>query len=282
MPMPDPSRPRTAPPPHHAAPGRTVAAPPKHGPWHLGAQQGQALVLMPGQMYFGGRASALRTLLGSCVAITLWHPARKIGGMCHFLLPKRERRAGAPLDGRYGDESVEAMMTMLRLTDTDPADYHAHLYGGADTMPEGGTLRFNVGERNIEQGWSLIDHFGFQLQGVDVGEDIPRTVNLTLATGQVDMRRGTGRAPSELSSPALAAAATAPMPLDPAPAPFASTLPMPFAATAPAPFAASSTMPLSPAAAPVVRAGLPTIGQPLKLDFGAPPSVRPTTRKSGP
>jgi hypothetical protein len=55
----------------------------------------------------------LRTLLGSCVAITLWHPTRRIGGMCHFLLPERKRRTNEPPDGRYGDEAVAEMVKVL-------------------------------------------------------------------------------------------------------------------------------------------------------------------------
>jgi chemotaxis protein CheD len=150
-------------------------------------------MLLPGQMHFGGEAASVRTLLGSCVAVTLWHPTRRIGGMCHFLLPARARRAEESLEGKYGDEALEAMVKCLRAARTEPGEYEAHLYGGADTMPEGSGVKFNVGERNIEQGWSLIDRYGFQLQGVDVGEDVPRTVTLTLASGQVDMRRGSGK-----------------------------------------------------------------------------------------
>jgi chemotaxis protein CheD len=164
--------------------------------WQLSAQRGEALMLMPGQMHFGAQAASLRTLLGSCVAITLWHPARRIGGMCHYLLPSRTRKAGDELDGRYGDEAIEAMLRQIKLSGTTAADYVAHLYGGADTMPEGTPLKFNVGERNIEFGWSLIDRHGFQLEGVDVGEDVPRTVTLTLATGEVHMKRGAGHAPA--------------------------------------------------------------------------------------
>ncbi|MFN0186944.1 MAG: chemotaxis protein CheD [Aquabacterium sp.] len=174
-----------------------------HGPWQVTGKPGEHLVLMPGQMHFGTQVASLRTLLGSCVAITLWHPGKRIGGMCHYLLPSRARKPGDALDGRYGDETLEAMIAALKLTRTAPEEYHCHLYGGADTLPEGTTLKFNVGERNIEQGWSLVDKYGFQLQGIDVGEDIPRTVTLTLADGAVDMRRGTGRAPAN------AAAATA-------------------------------------------------------------------------
>ena len=167
----------------------------QHGHWQVPAQKGDHLTLMPGQMHFGPHAATLRTLLGSCLSVTLWHPEKRLGGMCHFLLPTRTRAAQEPLDGRYGDEALEAMVKLLRATGTDPKDYQAHLYGGADTMPEGTALKFNVGERNIEQGFNLVDRYGFQIQGVDVGEDVPRTVMLTLATGEVDMRRGLGRAP---------------------------------------------------------------------------------------
>ena len=163
--------------------------------WQVASTGGDHLNLMPGQMHFGGKAASLRTLLGSCLAVTLWHPTRKLGGMCHFLLPTRQRKPGEPLDGRYGDEALEAMVALLRAVRTEPSEYQAHLYGGADTMPEGTSLKFNVGERNIEQGFSLVDRYGFEISGVDVGEDVPRTVTLTLETGLVDMRRGLGKAP---------------------------------------------------------------------------------------
>ena len=163
--------------------------------WQLGAKPGEDIFLMPGQLHFGAAAGSVKTLLGSCVALTLWHPQRRLGGMCHYLLPSRTRSAADRLDGRYGDEAMEVLLEHIRKCGTDPADYHAHLYGGADTLPEGSNLRFNVGERNIEAGWNFVDRCGFQLQGVDVGEDVPRSVRLVLATGEVEMRRGQGKPP---------------------------------------------------------------------------------------
>lgn len=149
---------------------------------------------MPGQWYFGKQPSQLRTLLGSCVAVTLWHPIRQLGGMCHFLLPKRNTRPGAPpppsLDGRYGDEAMALLVRELTRLKSHPSEYVAHLYGGADTMPEQAGVKFNVGERNIEMGWSLIDQHGFLLDGVDVGDHVPRTVTLAMDTGLVSVRRG--------------------------------------------------------------------------------------------
>jgi len=156
----------------------------------LRARRGQAVNLLAGQLYFGGEAATIGTLLGSCVAVTLWHPGQRIGGMCHFLLPHRRRPSGEPLDARFGDEAIELMVQTLQRLGTRACDYQAHLYGGADTMPERAGVKFDVGERNIEQGWSLIERHGFELHAVDVGDHVPRHVRLTLDTGVVQMRRG--------------------------------------------------------------------------------------------
>ena len=198
IPPPEPLR-RPAPKVAAPAAARPVLSPPRaEGHWQVSGQPGEHVVLMPGQMHLGQQVASVRTLLGSCVAITLWHPKRRIGGMCHFLLPQRQRRAGDPLEGRYGDEAVEAMVKSLQLLRADPHEFVAHLYGGADTMSGCSAVKFNIGERNIEQGWSLIDRYGFQLDGVDVGEDIPRVVSLSLGSGEVTMRRGSGSAPDHL------------------------------------------------------------------------------------
>ncbi|WP_234413695.1 chemotaxis protein CheD [Ideonella sp. A 288] len=183
------NRPAAAPatPPARLAP--RPAPVPNRTPCMLDARPGDHLVLMPGQLHFGRSAATVRTLLGSCVAITLWHPQKRLGGMCHFLLPSRRRDAGTPLEGRFGDEAVELMVQSLTRQGTRPEDYVAHLYGGADTMPEGAKVKLNIGERNIEQGWTLIDKYGFQLDGVDVGDNVPRTVLLDYGAGEVQIKR---------------------------------------------------------------------------------------------
>lgn len=154
------------------------------------AQRGENLMLMPGELSFSSTALRMRTLLGSCVAITIWHPERGLGGMCHYLLPSRRRPAHAPLDGRFGDEAMELMVHAIRKAGAQPEDFQAHLYGGADTLSVSQGVKFNIGERNIEAGWTMIDQYRFALCGVDVGEKVPRTVTLHLTTGEVEMRRG--------------------------------------------------------------------------------------------
>jgi chemotaxis protein CheD len=153
------------------------------------ARPGEDLNLLAGQLWLGLEARSISTLLGSCVAVTLWHPARRIGGMCHYLLPQRQQRPGQPRDGRFGDEAMDMLVESITRSGARCEEFEAHLYGGADTMPDRAGAKLNIGERNVEQGWSLIERCGFMLHGVDVGDQVPRHVRLNLATGEVLMRR---------------------------------------------------------------------------------------------
>ncbi|TAK99764.1 MAG: chemotaxis protein [Aquabacterium sp.] len=160
------------------------------GPARLKHHSGEKVFLLPGQWYFGRTGATVKTLLGSCIAITLWHPHRRMGGMCHFLLPKRPRLPDGSLDGRFGEEAVELLAREIKKTGTKTQDYEVHLYGGADTMPDQAKVKFNIGERNVEKAWEIIDQYGFQLQCVDVGGNEPRNVTIDLTNGQVVLKRG--------------------------------------------------------------------------------------------
>ena len=166
-----------------------LESPAKH-PSRAVPARGGPVNLLAGQIHFTTRPTVIKTLLGSCVAVVLWHPTRHIGGMCHFLLPNRRRPPGAAPDARYGDEALELLVTAVNRHGTSPREYETHLYGGADTMPDRTGVKFNIGERNIEQGCVLIDQYGVDLQAVDVGDYVPRTVTLDMIGGHIEVRRG--------------------------------------------------------------------------------------------
>jgi len=157
------------------------------------AGEGPRMMLLPSQWYFGPAPRLMRTLLGSCVAITIWHPKRKVGGMCHYLLPSRTREPNMPLEGRFGDEALGLLTREIARAALDPREFVAQMYGGADTLPDHLGVKFNIGERNIEVGWQLIERFGFQLEAIDVGDCVPRTITLDVSTGEVECKRGSPR-----------------------------------------------------------------------------------------
>lgn len=121
------------------------------------------IFLMPGEWFVADSAYQIRTVLGSCVSITLWHPRVRIGGMCHFLLPTRGSASPAPveLDGHYGDEALELMCRELRANGVEPRQCEAKIFGGGHMFP--GRIKVDsnhVGRRNGEAARELLAQHG--------------------------------------------------------------------------------------------------------------------------
>ncbi|MES2207667.1 MAG: chemotaxis protein CheD [Pseudomonadota bacterium] len=115
------------------------------------------IILMPGECYIGDENYRIRTLLGSCVSITLWHPKMKIGAMSHFLLPLRGDKTVLELDGRYADEAMWLLLKDLLSMNVPPTQCEAKIFGGGNMFPQQTrSERFNVGQRNGEAARSLL------------------------------------------------------------------------------------------------------------------------------
>ena len=150
------------------------------------------IFLRPGEFYFGEERTRIRTLLGSCVAITLWHPRLLIGGMCHYMLPYRlNGRKGGEADGRYADEALEMFAREMRRNNTRPEEYEAKIFGGGRmfaTAAKGGHY-VDISERNVEIGRKLVASGGFRLVSEDLGGSGHRNVILDLWSGDVWVKR---------------------------------------------------------------------------------------------
>lgn len=145
------------------------------------------VLLHPGEFYFGDADTRIRTLLGSCVAITVWHPSERIGGMCHYMLPTRHRRtAGEPLNGKYADEAVAWLLEQMAGAGTTPFDYQIKMFGGGrqfvDTVS---AAAIDVPERNVQVGLDLLAASGLALTARHLGGTGHRQVILDIATGDV-------------------------------------------------------------------------------------------------
>lgn len=156
-----------------------------------GEQHTLDVTLAPGDFYFGNKNARIYTLLGSCVAITLWHPLKKIGGMCHYLLPTRsnKQRLGA---GYYADDVMILFLKHIRQANSSPSEYQVKLFGGANmfTSFKDETSQINVAQNNIQAGLSLLRDQGFNIVNTDVGGDNYRKVYLELWSGNVWVQYG--------------------------------------------------------------------------------------------
>lgn len=167
------------------------------------------IFLQPGDFYFGDVNTRLSTLLGSCVSITMWHPTRLIGGMCHYLLPSRESALTTHLDGRYAKEAMQMFLQEIKAAKTYPSEYRVKLFGAGNMFP--GISKKNqcdpnginvdikacksVPCKNIAIARILVASHGFVVAAEDLGGNSHRQIVFDIYNGNVWMRKP-GRNPS--------------------------------------------------------------------------------------
>ena len=161
------------------------------------------IFLQPGEYYFGEKDTRIRTLLGSCVSITMWHPKKLIGGMCHFLLPSRSRNGSEELDGRYGDEAILLLLREVQQHKTHPSEYVVKVFGGGKMF--GNEKKHlpcldrpcaevfhscqNVPCRNASQGIAILKQERISIHSHDLGGMSSRNIIFDISNGKVWVRK---------------------------------------------------------------------------------------------
>lgn len=147
------------------------------------------IFLQPGEVFFGERDTRIRTLLGSCVAITMWHPGLLVGGMCHYMLPKHPAGKRATPDGRYADEAMELMLREIRKAGTWPEEYQVKLFGGGHMFSrQQKANEDHVGAKNVEMARTLMSQHGFSSCAEHLGGTGHRNIFFDIWSGHVWVR----------------------------------------------------------------------------------------------
>ncbi len=147
------------------------------------------IFLQPGELYFGDRDTRIRTVLGSCVSLTFWHPQRLVGGMCHYMLPNRklERRhaSNGILDGKYADEAVNLLIREIDALAIPHQEFQVKLFGGGNMFPERGCCNDHVGKKNVDTARALVRKHGFNCVAEHLGGDGHRNIMFDVWSGDV-------------------------------------------------------------------------------------------------
>jgi chemotaxis protein CheD len=156
--------------------------------------------LQPGEYCVGGASHRIRTVLGSCVSVTLWNPALRVGAMSHFLLATRG--AGSKqvddvrgldlltLDARYGNEALRLMLHELALRKVAPTTCHAKIFGGGNMFPgRHASAPVAVGHRNGEAARELLRGHDIEIVSESLFGDGHRQIAFDVETGHVWSRQ---------------------------------------------------------------------------------------------
>ena len=145
----------------------------------------KTVVLSAGDFYFGSGHTRISTLLGSCVSITLWHPRKHIGGMCHYMMTERNRPPDTALDGRYATEAFDLFLHHVEKAGTRPSEYQAKLFGGANMFKERKGSSMDIGARNIEYAHRLLASQHIALMAEHVAGSGRRKLHFDIWSGDV-------------------------------------------------------------------------------------------------
>jgi len=149
------------------------------------------IFLHPGQFSFTEKDVHIHTLLGSCIAITLWHPRLHIGGMCHFTLPSYigEPVSNRKLSGRYADDVMQMFRHEAERYNTILSEYDAKVFGGGNMIRlKGENVDNTIGTKNASAAMKLLMQENINIMVMHVGEFGHRRIAFDVMTGDVWVR----------------------------------------------------------------------------------------------
>ena len=130
--------------------------------------------------------------LGSCVAISFYNQKRKIGALCHAMLPDSHESTiqGSPM--HFIDKIIAQVLANFELKQVKPNEIEAKIIGGSNMFPflhEEVKIAPAMGERNVAMAKALLKEHGVVVIGQDVGGNYGRSVRFNLDTGIVTVEK---------------------------------------------------------------------------------------------
>jgi chemotaxis protein CheD len=145
------------------------------------------IYLKPGEVYVSRKPVMVSTVLGSCVAVTMFSPSSGFGAICHAMLPENYGRDN---DLRYVDTALQHIYEKI-IQYGIGSDLVVKLFGGAQVLDvgESETERQNIGDQNVLKAESVLASLGFSIAARDTGGLQGRKLFFCTRSGDVYMRR---------------------------------------------------------------------------------------------
>lgn len=145
------------------------------------------LYLKPGGLVVADRPFLVTTILGSCVAVTLYNQRSGLGAICHAMLPEGSSSA----DFKFVDKAVGHMVNWFRGKGIANSEIEAKLFGGAVMFSGSGDPKrqINVGMANVQMALNMLLSAGIPLVAKDIGGRRGRKILFMSNTGEVLLKR---------------------------------------------------------------------------------------------
>lgn len=141
-----------------------------------------------GEVHAAREPTVVQTVLGSCIAVCLFDPEARVGGMNHFMLPEQALDDPSANSARYGVHAMELLIGAIQKLGGRRHRLRAKVFGG------GHVLRIAASEDGVPaRNIAFIDAFlrdeELTVAARDVGGQQARRVLLETDTGRVLVKR---------------------------------------------------------------------------------------------
>ncbi|MDX9721853.1 MAG: chemotaxis protein CheD [Myxococcota bacterium] len=135
-----------------------------------------------GELRAASQGALRASALGSCVAVVLYDPSARIGGLAHIMLPGRARLPHDRLHTRFAEDGIQELLNELEALGANPRELIACAAGGANVLHRPDDT---VCAANIASVLETIEQLDIPLLASHLGGVERRTLSIVLASGQV-------------------------------------------------------------------------------------------------
>lgn len=149
------------------------------------ALSGQSKELMSsirmGCIGLGKGNEALKTLLGSCIGLTLFDHVNCLGALAHIVLPDSDGHDGPA--GKFVDTAIPELVKMIEQQGGNAKHLSAKIMGGASMFQSNAAS--DIGDRNIKATESNLNRLGIPITARHCGGNMGRRVIFFPGSGRV-------------------------------------------------------------------------------------------------
>ena len=127
----------------------------------------ERVFLKPGEYVVSRRPTLVTTLLGSCVAVSLFSPVGKFGCLNHYRLPTA---IGGLPPGNFGEFANNALLSFMLKECGSVKGLEAMVFGGA-CMYEVSNPEGDIGSKNLSLARSFLKHHRIPIIKEVLGQD---------------------------------------------------------------------------------------------------------------
>ena len=141
--------------------------------------------LYPAALFASKTPHLVTTILGSCVAVCVYDPVIKVGGINHYMLPLWNGQGLA--SPKYGNIAIERLLEKMLSLGCSKNNLQAKVFGGGEVIQTSVT-QFNIGARNIKLAMEMLDELKIPIIGQSVGGKLGRKILFNTDTFEVKQK----------------------------------------------------------------------------------------------